>query len=269
MNHPNVLVVIVTFNRVDILKECINNLLPQKAFGLGEIFVVVNGKDAETIEYLRDFSSDISLRYRMYDNIGPAGGFHEGLSYFLSSSFEYVWLMDDDIIVGKDALKYLLEQGYSYVYPKVFTPSKKEIISYGWWGVLMDKKLVQKVGLPVKELFYWAEDTEFLQDRIERKFKIKAKRSQEAVVVHLHKRNKLKPSWYYYYAIRNTLYYRTHIAGYTQYRLKRTFYLLISSFFRILFIEKRKVLKIYLYLLGVFHFFIKKIGKTIDPLKYN
>src|SRR5690606_33418825 len=153
------------------------------------------------------------ISYQIYDNVGPAGGFFYGLKKFLESNCEFVWLMDDDIIPHPGCLEALIKYAEfePYVFSKVQKVTGEEVQAFGWWGVLISKSIVSKVGLPIKDFFYWTEDTEYLQNRMIRKFKIIPYRCESAVVEHLHQRNGNRPSWYYYYTIRNTLYYRTRI----------------------------------------------------------
>ncbi len=274
MDNKSVFVVIVTFRRPSVLEACLQSLAIQNLSEADRVHVVVNSDDAETINVINSNRSafSASITYEVLNNEGPAGGFYAGIKKFLEESHvEFVWLMDDDIIVAPDCLQKLFiytEKG-DYIYPKVITASGQEVVSFGWWGVLMPRRVIEKVGLPLKELFYWAEDTEYLQNRIMRVYGIQPFRCQEAVVKHLHNRNLKRPSWFYYYAARNTLYYRTYIAGYTWYRFKRTLYLYPNLIFKILTKEDRKILKIGLLIYGIWHGIIGKTGKLIDPNQYS
>jgi GT2 family glycosyltransferase len=259
--------VIVTFNRPNILQGCISALLVQKEYGLMGIHVVVNSDDEETIRVITSFNEGDFISFERHGNIGPAGGFHEGLKKFLEGTYEFVWLMDDDVIVDK---KCLYELGlsmtkFNYIFPTVIKENGEMVVSFGWWGVILSRNLVEKAGLPIKELFYWAEDTEYLQNRIMRNLGVKPYRCKTAVVTHLHQRNVKRPSWYYYYTTRNTVYYRSYLAGYTWYRIKRTLYLFPHSLFMIFFKEENKIRKIGLLFYGLYHGMIGKIGKLVDP----
>jgi hypothetical protein len=92
-------------------------------------------------------------------------------------------------------------------------------------------------------------------------------RCTSAKVEHLHDRTRSKPTWYYYYAPRNTLYYRNYIAGYTWYRVKRTVYLFPALCYDILRNEKKKVKKLAFVFYGIYHGMTGTIGKTVDPEK--
>jgi rhamnopyranosyl-N-acetylglucosaminyl-diphospho-decaprenol beta-1,3/1,4-galactofuranosyltransferase len=269
-----VLAVIVTFNRAEMLRSCLENLTAHKASGLRGIHVIINSDDTATVEMLNLFNSQHAsiVTYEHHDNIGPAGGFHYGLKKFSESSNDYVWLMDDDIIAKPFCLKELLHHTdeYDYIYPKVIKKSGEEVISYGWWGVLLSKKLVLHVGLPIKELFYWVEDTEYLQNRLIRVYSYKLFRCKTAVVEHFHQRNVQIPSWHYYYKVRNTLFYRIYIQkNNLRGRIRKTSYLFLYVFYKILTKEDNKLVKIKLVILGVYHGIAGKLGKLIDPQFYS
>ena len=36
------------------------------------------------------------------ENMGGAGGFHEGIKYAFEHGFDYIWLMDDDGVPSAD-----------------------------------------------------------------------------------------------------------------------------------------------------------------------
>jgi GT2 family glycosyltransferase len=274
MDNKSVFVVIVTFRRPAVLEACLRSLAIQHLLEKDRVHVVVNSDDAETIAVINSNRSafSASITHEVLNNEGPAGGFYAGIKKFLEESHAgYVWLMDDDIVVAPDCLQQLFactDQG-DYIYPKVTTASGQEIVSFGWWGVLLSRPLVEKVGLPLKELFYWAEDTEYLQNRIMRVHGVKPVRCEQALVQHLHNRNIKRPSWFYYYTARNTLYYRTYIAGYTRYRFKRTLYFIPQMMYTIITREDNKVIKLCLFVYGIWHGLRGKIGKPIDPTKYK
>src|SRR5690606_12056408 len=144
------------------------------------------------------------ISFQVFDNVGPAGGFYYGMKELFNSQCDFVWLMDDDIVPEPTCLSALLDIARKdpYVFPEVLKPNGEQIKAFGWWGVLISREIVDKVGLPMKDFFYWCEDTEYLQNRMIRKNGIIPYRSEKAIVTHLHQRNGGKPPWYYYYTIR-------------------------------------------------------------------
>jgi len=268
-----VLAIVVTFKRPLLLQECLDSLWKQREFGLEKIHVVVNSHDAATMDVVNSFAQKHNgfLSYETHDNVGPAGGFYFGLKKFMDDDADFAWLMDDDIKVSDSSLKELLicAQQSDYVFPKVMKASGEQVISYGWWAVLLSRKIVKEVGLPLKDLFYWIEDTEYLQHRIALVHGYRELRCEKAVVEHHHQRGQTFPSWYYYYTVRNTLDYRLYVQrkGLGR-RLVRILALYMSAWIRILFKEPGKLRKMRLVVLGTYDGLVRNTGKRIDPEIY-
>lgn len=257
--------VVVTYKRAEVLKDCLD-ALSRSVYPIEEVHVVVNSEDSPTLNLIKNLQEKnlLNISYRIFDNIGPAGGFYEGLKKFLESDYDFVWLMDDDIVSTDDCLRELIKCSahHPYVFSRVKKTTGEEAKGFGWWGVLISREIVKKAGLPRKEFFYWTEDTEYLQNRMIRKYRIIPHRCEKAVVTHLHNRNKLRSSWFYYYTIRNTLFYRLNIFPLNY----RGIFILGKLFggllYRILFKEDRKLKKLRLFGLGILHAFQGKLGKT-------
>jgi hypothetical protein len=273
MEGKSVFVVIVTFNRPRVLASCLQSLTIQNLSETDHVHVVVNSDDLQTIETIDSFQRSFKapLTYQVLNNEGPAGGFFFGVKKFLEESqADYVWLMDDDIIAEKNCLHQLLSfpSESEYRCPKVITSNNVEVQAFGWWGVLLGRKIIERAGLPLKELFYWAEDSEYLQYRISWQLGVKPLRVENAQVQHLHNRSTKRPSWYYYYTSRNTLYYRIHCIGLTKYGVRVLFGIVPYLLYTIIKREDKKLLKLKLLLLGIYHGLRGRIGKLINPQLY-
>ena len=72
MNEKKILAVIVTYNRVNDLKNCVNSLRRQ-TYKYFDILVVNNGSTDGTKEFV-DSLEDIIVIHQ--DNLGGAGGFY-------------------------------------------------------------------------------------------------------------------------------------------------------------------------------------------------
>ncbi|UBZ06852.1 glycosyltransferase [Salegentibacter mishustinae] len=260
-----VFAVVVTYKRASILEQCLTAVLKSSTYKIEHLHIIVNDNESSTLKIIKQFSLEFpsKISFEIYDNVGPAGGFYYGLKKFQESKSDYVWLMDDDIIPEPGCLQALMDCADSepYVFPKVVKKTGEEVRAFGWWGVLISKQIVEKAGLPIKDFFYWTEDTEYLQNRMIRKNGIIPYRCGNAVVEHLHKRTGNKPSWYYYYTIRNTLYYRTRIFPFNLKGAVRVAYVFLGTFYRILSNEPKKLKKMYLVGLGTFHGLAGKLGK--------
>lgn len=259
-----VFAVVVTYKRSNVLEECLEAVLKSSTFNIEHLHIIVNDKEKSTLEVISKFSQEdpSKISFQIYNNVGPAGGFYYGLKKFQESKCDFVWLMDDDIIPEPGCLQALIDctNTQPYVFSKVLNIKGEEVRAFGWWGVLISKEIVQKVGLPIIDFFYWTEDTEYLQNRMIRKHQIIPYRCETAVVKHLSGEGK-KPSWYHYYTIRNTLYYRTRIFPLNRKGIFRLINLFIGTFYSILFKESQKLKKIGLVYLGCVHGLGGKLGK--------
>lgn len=112
MNSTPVLgTVIVTYNRRDLLLECLRgNLAQQKA--LDVIIIIDNASTDGTPEELAS-SGMLNIPciqyHRVAFNIGGSGGFSIGLQKAMAAGCDWIWLMDDDAVPEPDALAQLLE----------------------------------------------------------------------------------------------------------------------------------------------------------------
>ncbi|MBR5337920.1 MAG: glycosyltransferase [Lachnospiraceae bacterium] len=97
MNHNRCCSIIVTHNRKDLLKRCIEHNLAQTVEQ--DILVVDNASTDGTKSYLTEHglldNSRVIYKYNEMNDFG-AGGFNLGLDYVFSQGYNFAWLMDDD-----------------------------------------------------------------------------------------------------------------------------------------------------------------------------
>lgn len=190
--------VVVTYNRLDLLRECIEALLKQTYRNM-DILIVDNNSSDGTRDYLKqimkEYKQKISILF-LEENIGGAGGFHEGMKQAMKSNPDWLWLMDDDTIPEKDAcselckavevidgkIGFLSSNVYGMQHECMNTPrmkiAQKGENGYADWNIHLSDGLVKvnsatfcacfvsadavrKVGLPIKEYFIWGDDTEY------------------------------------------------------------------------------------------------------------
>ena len=115
MQH--VTAVVVTYNRIDLLKECVQALREQKVDRDTQldIFLVDNASTDGTKEWIGGMASagDAEDR-RIYathlaENTGGAGGSYTGMKWAYEHGADAIWIMDDDTIPQADALQKLLD----------------------------------------------------------------------------------------------------------------------------------------------------------------
>lgn len=109
----NVLAIVVTYNRLNLLKEVVSALLDQTSSC--DILIVDNASTDDTSAWAKDFirtrsGSASSVFYENTGaNLGGAGGFNYGMRRGVEMGYSYVWIMDDDAIAQPDALAELLK----------------------------------------------------------------------------------------------------------------------------------------------------------------
>lgn len=110
MDKKNVCSVVVTYNRKDLLLECIEALVNQ-TYELDKIIIIDNNSNDGTYEELdnKGYIKNAKIIYRKLDeNVGGAGGFYEGMKIARTLDFDWVWIMDDDTVPQADSLEELL-----------------------------------------------------------------------------------------------------------------------------------------------------------------
>lgn len=140
--------------------------------------------------------SELTIVYvRMHENAGGAGGFHEGIKCGYRLGYNWLWLMDDDGIPDSKALKYLLNKknAADLLNSLVLDVQNKNALCFSIYdkrtntminsrrqaescaingliqnaantfnGTFISKELVTRIGLPMKEMFIWGDEVEYL-----------------------------------------------------------------------------------------------------------
>lgn len=108
--------VVVTYNRIELLKECINSLQMQQSLveSAGDvqldILIVDNASNDGTHEWIDGLTAEKEFHaLHLSENTGGAGGFYSGMKWAVEHGADYVWIMDDDTIPEEDALVKLLD----------------------------------------------------------------------------------------------------------------------------------------------------------------
>ncbi len=190
--------VVVTFNRKQLLSECLDALLSQ-TYALNKIILIDNASTDGTYKFLREkgYLDNSLINYIcLSENTGGAGGFHEGARRAYEDGYEWIWLMDDDAEPQFDALEKLAQHfgrdkntalastvmtsgliacehrgliDFQKVFPTLQTPlpigsyQQKivEIDMASFVGILVNRQIIDKIGLPRKEFFIYHDDTEY------------------------------------------------------------------------------------------------------------
>lgn len=129
-NKETVCAVVVTYNRKQLLLECLNALCKQTR-AVDAIYIIDNFSNDGTAElllengYINELPQENGVEplemeilpvdkpkiyyVRMYENTGGAGGFHEGVKRAYERGFDWLWLMDDDVEPVANALETMMQ----------------------------------------------------------------------------------------------------------------------------------------------------------------
>lgn len=198
----NIIAVVVTYNRLELLKKNIRCLQQNKP--LTSILVVDNGSADGTSAWL-DAQSGIRVIHQ--SNVGGSGGFYTGIQAAYEAGADWIWCMDDDVFPRADCLEHLLAeahhigvgmlaprrlqegkiftndfQAYNLTNPFTSMYSRKlskqvvdapvEIVGTAFEGPFIKREVVAKIGLPRKELFIFCDDTDYCLRTVQAGYKI-------------------------------------------------------------------------------------------------
>ncbi len=111
--------VIVTYNRLELLKKVVNGLR-QQTRKINQIFVINNSSTDGTLEWLNAQSDIITITQ---PNTGSSGGQYTGAKAAYEAGYEWIWQMDDDVVADEKCLENLLKYCKSDL---VVTPARLE-----------------------------------------------------------------------------------------------------------------------------------------------
>jgi rhamnopyranosyl-N-acetylglucosaminyl-diphospho-decaprenol beta-1,3/1,4-galactofuranosyltransferase len=110
VSHPTqqdtICAVVVTHNRCELLRECLDAVLGQTR-PPDEVLVLDNASTDGTRSLLEGYGDRVDV-VRLPRNEGSSGGFHEGIAEAVRRGPGWVWVMDDDTIPAPSALERLL-----------------------------------------------------------------------------------------------------------------------------------------------------------------
>ncbi len=229
-------VVIVTYNRIELLKECLNRVLNQTA-DIDSVIIVNNNSDDGTKEYLDSLKDKRVKPYHESTNLGGAGGFNKALSIAAKEDFDYVLIIDDDAMIERSYMQKITDfakknKGYNAFAGTVYTEGQidtyhrrrlasrlifwekqisedmydrpRKIDFATFCGLVIKGSELKKVGIPLKEYFIWYDDTEFclrIKDGIA--LVPKAKLNHKTVLNYKTESILGRIGWKHYYGYRN------------------------------------------------------------------
>ncbi|WP_148614039.1 glycosyltransferase family 2 protein [Nocardioides rubriscoriae] len=199
MTPETVAVVVVTFNRADLLARVLAGLAAQTR--VPDLVVVVdNASTDHTRDVLDAAPAGLALeRVHLDDNTGGAGGFHVGTRTAYERGLDRIWLIDDDVVPAPDCLAVLMAQDEACltsvredlsgalvekaatrfdldnplaIKPKTgmvetdygtraAMPERVEVENVAFEGFLVRREVVTRIGLPDPAFFIFYDDADY------------------------------------------------------------------------------------------------------------
>ena len=187
----DVAAVVVTYNRCEMLLECVQRLLRQEGVPC-DVLIVDNASTDDTAQRVEFIRSE-QVHYRNTGkNIGGAGGFNFGIRWAVEEGYKRIWLMDDDTYPEATALNELIKTdamlagNYAFLSsavlwkdgngcimnkPGIHRDYEKDILRLAdglirveqatFVSMFLNVDAVLRVGLPIREFFIWGDDIEY------------------------------------------------------------------------------------------------------------
>lgn len=241
---PKVVVLVVTYNRKNNLIKCLNGIYNQTS-EFDFVYCIDNNSSDGTEDALLEKGYMDKPDFKYYNtgsNLGGAGGFNFGFNVALDNyEFDYIWVMDDDVIPERDCLEKLLmhanensvmqpcrfyfddnsfvksesvfinlNNGFKELKQSYITQvdlSDKELIDidcFPFEGPLISRKIINRIGLPDPDYFIMADDTDY-------SIRVKINNFHIKMVTNARLFRQIKPSpssnldWKSYFYIRNLI----------------------------------------------------------------
>ncbi len=196
--EESVAVVVVTYNRADLLSRMLQGLAALDRQP-DAVIVVNNASTDHTRRVLEEAATPDLVAIHTTGNLGGAGGFHLGVETAYGHGFDRIWLMDDDVIPAPDCLTRLMELDESClmavredtagrlvekaalrfdlsnplaIKPKTAMvettygeraamPERVELENVAFEGFLVRREVIDAIGLPDPSYFIFYDDVDF------------------------------------------------------------------------------------------------------------
>lgn len=169
------------------LRSCLEHLQNQ-THTPDAILVVNNASTDDTAAMVRREFPSVEL-LDLPENGGGAGGFHAGMKHAFEQGFDWLWLMDDDVLASPNALEKMMAQSEAgdvlvplqqdtmgRVYGVTLWAGRlvevtREVLSgarplegrylFAFAGPVVSRRVIERIGLPRAEFFIWFDDAEY------------------------------------------------------------------------------------------------------------
>lgn len=181
--------VVVTYNRKELLLQCVERLLEQQGASC-DVLVVDNASTDGTRQAVESLT-DPRIHYQNTgENLGGAGGFNFGMRWAVEAGYDYVWIMDDDTLPQPEALAQLwaahlrLNGVYGWLSSRCLwkdgalcpmnvqrtTPYRDlnddvqgdvPVQMASFVSLFLKAETIERMGLPLRQFFIWTDDWEY------------------------------------------------------------------------------------------------------------
>lgn len=242
-----IIAIVVTYKRKELLKKVLYSLI-QQSVPLQKIIIIDNNSSDGTYELCKKLQYEFSNieYYNTGANLGGAGGFRFGFEKAKRYNFDYIWLMDDDLLPHQECLEGLLENASfdiiqplrsnldgtcaelspikfdleeflsispkkqtvkEYIDKNSFTDkSALEIDGVPFEGPLISRTVVDKVGLPESKFFIFYDDMDYSIRSKLNGFRIGCAINAKATRLLMNNQKSDLSSWKGYFMLRNLFY---------------------------------------------------------------
>ena len=192
IDAKDVTAVVVTYNRLSLLQQCLAALRTQTVQGF-TVLLVDNASTDGTAAYVRTLTMPGLVYRNTGENLGGAGGFAYGIQAAAELGCEAVWIMDDDTLPEPGALEALLSADaahggdYGWLSSRALAPdgidqpmnvqrrtmyrdiaplpkaAAQEVpaVMASFVSLFLRTETVRRFGLPIAEFFIWSDDWEY------------------------------------------------------------------------------------------------------------
>lgn len=180
---------VVTYNRLPLLRQCLAALTSQTALGL-TIFLIDNASTDGTAEAVAAMTLPNLVYRNTGKNLGGAGGFAYGVREAALAGYDALWLMDDDTLPTPTALAEFLQADrdlhgrYGWLSGRALAPDGTDqpmnlqrvtpykdlpnfdgaripAVMASFVSLFLRTETVRRYGLPIAEFFIWSDDWEY------------------------------------------------------------------------------------------------------------
>lgn len=230
----SVAAVVVSFNRIELLRKCLSALQNQDRRP-DEIILVDNGSTDGSPAMVRSEFPDVTV-FETGTNLGGAGGFAWGIEHAIARGHDAAWLMDDDAEPLQASLGPLVramenaaerpgfvtslvvngagEPNEGHL-PDLSNDVEKQlkaaalgglaVNSASFVGVLIDLRAAAGMPLPYADFFIWFDDAEYTRRLSRASYGVAVPDSR---IYHPEKQNQADMGGRLFYYIRNNLWLR-------------------------------------------------------------